>query len=188
MPNKDDMIVDKNKKIIHYQGKFIRFESINGWEYITRHNCKGIVIILAVTRNGKVVLVEQFRPPVGKNVIEFPAGLINDINPQEDESILTAAKRELLEETGYEARDMVKLMEGPISGGASADMVTFVQAIGIKKVAKGGGDATENIKVHEVPFKDIDHWLEDMNTEGCLIEPKVYTGLYLLQKQSTRHS
>jgi len=74
------------KKEIIYKGKFLSYIDKGGWEYIERNNCDGIVIILAMTDDNKVIFIEQYRPPVAKSVIEFPAGLVND-------SMVSGAKR-----------------------------------------------------------------------------------------------
>ncbi len=63
-------------KRVLFEGKFIRLIAEDGWEYVQRANCTGIVIVLAKSPEGRVLLVEQFRKPVGKRVIEFPAGLV----------------------------------------------------------------------------------------------------------------
>lgn len=164
-----------------YEGKFLRFCRKGEWEYVQRNNCSGIVIIVAMTRDRHVILVEQYRPPVGRKAIEFPAGLVNDRGHTTKESILSAARRELLEETGYKAKRMVKLLEGPVSSGSSADMVTMVQAKDVQKISRGGGDEFESIIVHEVPLEEMDRWLNKMKRRGYLVEPKVYTGLYFLK-------
>jgi len=174
--------MNESKKVVIKQGKFIRFVKKGGWEYFERHHCRGIVIILAVTDDGKLLFVDQFRPPVGKRVIELPAGLVDDHKTSSGESIMTAAKRELLEETGYQAQRMVKLISGPVSGGASSDMLTMVKALKIKKVSDGGGDHLESIIVHEVPVLKAERWLKKMENKGYLIEPKIYSGLYFLGK------
>lgn len=154
------------------------------WEYIERNNCRGIVIILAMTDDEKVILVEQYRQPVHKKVIEFPAGLISDDPKHEKESVIGAAKRELFEETGYKAQRIVKLLTGPVSSGSSADIVTMVRAYGLKKVSAGGGDHTERIRVHAVPLNKIEHWLKQMSAKGYFVEPKVYAGLFFLTKSN----
>ena len=156
------------------------------WEYIERTNCRGIVIILAMTDDQKVILVEQYRQPVHKKVIEFPAGLICDDPKHKNESMITAAKRELLEETGYKAQRVVRLLTGPVSSGSSADMVTLFRAYGLTKISAGGGDHTEAIRVHEVSLPQIERWLKKMSSQGYLIEPKVYTGLFFLTKTAHR--
>lgn len=174
------------RKIIH-EGQFLRFVCKGDWEYVERNNCSAIVIIVAMTEDDHVIFVEQYRPPVGKKAIEFPAGLVNDRGHKKKESILSAAKRELLEETGYQAGRMVKILEGPVSSGSSADMVTIVQAKNVRKVSGGGGDEFESIIVHAVPLDDTDQWLTKMRRKGYLIEPKIYTGLYFLLKQNLRN-
>ena len=107
----------ETRPIILHEGDFLRLIREGQWEYIERNNCRGIVIILAMTDDEKVILVEQYRQPVHKKVIEFPAGLICDDPKHKNESMRTAAKRELLEETGYKAGRIVKLLTGPVSSG-----------------------------------------------------------------------
>ena len=52
----------------------------------------------------------------------------------------------------------------------------------MKKVAAGGGVDNENILVHEVPLADIDAWLNEQMAAGKSIDPRVYTGLYFLNR------
>ena len=171
----------KSRREIVHEGNFLKFFRYGEWEYIKRKNCTAIVIIVAVTKDKAVLFVEQFRPPVGKIAIEFPAGLVNDGAQSKKETILEAAKRELLEETGYRARRLRKILEGPVSSGCSADLVTMYLARDVEKVADGGGDEFESILVHKVPLKEADDWLTAMKRKGRLIEPKIYAGLYHLK-------
>jgi len=171
-----------SKITILKEGQYMWFLSIDSWEYMKRKNCTGIVIILAVTDEGKLVFVEQYRAPVGKKMIEFPAGLANDIPSARKESLATAAKRELLEEAGYVAKRVKKVFYGPISGGFSSDMITVFMAEGLKKVSAGGGDATECITVHEIPLPQAEKWLDRMQKKGYLVGPTIYAGLYFVNK------
>lgn len=164
-----------------YTGKFLRVINEQGWEYVERSNCSGIVVIIAVTEDQKLLLVEQFRIPVKKPVIEFPAGLVGDLHENQDELLETAAKRELLEETGYTAAYMNFLIEGPPSAGLSAEILTFFLATGLQKITAGGGDHTESIKVYEIPINDVDAFLTGKQKQGVLIDPKIYSGLYFLK-------
>ncbi len=172
----------KAKKRIVSKGKFLNFAKRGEWEFVERVNCSGAAVILALTDDKKVLFVEQYRPAVQKKVIEFPAGLVNDNKFKNRETLLNAAKRELLEETGYLAKKMVKLMEGPVSSGICSDMMAIVQAIDIKKVAQGGGDEFESIKVHEIPLRRAEIWLERKRKSGILVGTRIYAGLYLLNK------
>ena len=170
------MVNKKAKSRVVAEGRYIRFLKKDGWEYVQRSNCTGIVIIFALTDDGKVIFTEQYRPPVGRNVIENAAGLVNDKTKKE--SLMTAARRELLEETGYAAKKWVKVAQGPVSSGLTSDMVHIFLARGLTKLGLGGGDHMEKITVHEVPLKKVLPWLKRKQKEGCLVDPKVYAGLY----------
>jgi ADP-ribose pyrophosphatase len=89
-----------------------------------------------------------------------------------------AARRELLEETGYYAERMEYLAEGPPSAGMSTEIITFFRARGLRKVDTGGGVGREKITVHEMPIAEARPWLASAVGRGCLVDPKVYTGLY----------
>jgi ADP-ribose pyrophosphatase len=167
--------------MILHKGRYLDLVREDNWEYVKRTNCSGIVVIVPMTQDGKVIFVEQFRRPVKAQVIEWPAGLVNDKTPHDAETMEAAARRELLEETGYQAEHLSLLIEGPVSSGLSAEIITFYQALDAVKVAAGGGDATESIKVHEVPLKGADLWLYEMERKGLLVDPKVYVGLYFLK-------
>jgi len=172
----------KDKKELIASGKFVRFVKKNGWEYFERIDITGIVVILAVTDDNKLILTEQHRPPVDNQVIELPAGLAGDIKGEESESLEVAARRELFEETGYEADSMKYLIEGPPSAGISKEIITFFKASGLKKTGKGGGDDTESIITHEVPLSQVETWLKEKMKAGFLVDPKVYTGMYFATK------
>jgi len=167
---------------ILFEGRFLRVRKKDRWEYVERHKTSGIVAILPITDNQEIILVEQFRVPVNQRVIEIPAGLAGDIEGEEDEALAEAAKRELLEETGYEAERMEYLTEGPPSAGLSTEVVTFFRARGLKKVSEGGGDGSENIQVHIVPLTELETWIETKRKEGCLVDYKIYATLFFAIK------
>ena len=164
---------------ILFEGHFLSVRKKGHWEYVERHNASGIVAILAITDNRELILVEQFRIPVNKRVIEIPAGLAGDIEGKENEALVEAAKRELLEETGYEAQRMEYLTEGPSSAGLSTEVITLFRAHDLKKASQGGGDESENIQIHVVPLAELNSWIESKQGEGCLVDYKVFAALYL---------
>jgi len=166
------------------EGKFVRLVRRGRWEYAERTNAPAAVVIVAVNEANELVLVEQYRAPVGKQVIELPAGLVGDIAGAEDEDMAVAALRELLEETGYAADGMEFLTEGPPSPGMSTEHAAFLRATGVCKVGDGGGDEHEQIKVHEVPLQKVDAWLREMVRAGYLIDPKIYIGLYFAERNA----
>jgi ADP-ribose pyrophosphatase len=173
-------MIETQQPAVQWEGKYIRVVKCGRWEYVERVHTSGAVVIVAVTSERNLILTEQYRVPVANRVIELPAGLAGDVAGHESEELSTAARRELLEETGYEAAEMIRLAWGPPSAGLSSEMVTFFRATGLRRVGSGGGDSHEQIQVHEVPLPDVRHWLVKRAGEGVLIDPKVYVGLYFL--------
>lgn len=174
-------MIKKRKQIILKCGKYLRFVKSGTYEYIERVDSPGIVIILALTNDGKVIFTEQYRPPVGKKVIGYPAGLTDKINGTRYESLAVAARRELLEETGYLAKKITKIARGPVASGITSDYLTIFRAQGLTKIADGGGDETENITTHAVPLRRAEQWLKQKKRQGFLIGFNVYAGLYFLK-------
>ena len=161
-------------------GKHLRLVSDHGWEYVVRPHSAGVVVIVAVTETRRLILVEQLRVAVHQRVIELPAGLVGDTAALRGEPLATAAHRELLEETGYEAERMVELAVGPIAVGVTDEVVTFFHAQGLRRVGPGGGDDTEEITVHEVALDGLRDWLDDKRRSGRAVDPKLFAGLHLI--------
>jgi len=166
------------KRATVWKGKFLRVMKVGRWEYAERVNAIAGVVIVAVTKDGNLLLTEQERLPVANRVIELPAGLAGDAKGNETEEFAVAARRELLEETGYEAGEMTRLTAGPPSPGFSSEMVTFFRAKRLRRVSAGGGEGNEKIVVHEVPLRGCVRWLQERAAEGLLVDPKVYAGLF----------
>jgi ADP-ribose pyrophosphatase len=162
--------------------KFLNLVQRGEWVYASRPGVSGVVCIAALTAAREVVLVEQFRPPVQANVIEFPAGLAGDIAGQEHEALVEAARRELLEETGYEPTEIHEVFTGPSSAGLADECITFLVATGVRKVAPGGGDEHESIQVHVVPIERAWSFLKAKIAAGVMVDSRVPSCLYLLEK------
>jgi ADP-ribose pyrophosphatase len=165
-----------------FNGRYLRMMRRGTWEYAERVNPGGAVIIVAVTDQDEVLFVEQYRIPVQAKAIEMPAGLIGDTRDTAGENALQTAQRELEEETGYRAARLDYIMAGPSSAGMSNEMVAFVRATGLTQVGEGGGDESENIIVHRVPRAKCAAWLAEKMTQGYSIDPKLYAGLYFLER------
>jgi len=92
--------------------------------------------------------------------------------------LATAARRELIEETGYDARRFELLSQAPTSPGLTSETVAFFRAVGLKKVADGGGVDGEKIEVHSVKLTVAAAWLRKRLRLGVQIDCKTYAGLY----------
>ncbi|CAN7504248.1 NUDIX hydrolase [Caballeronia sp. LjRoot29] len=106
-PDSDDGLLEKTveSKLLH-KGKFLTLKidtvELPDGKHATREFVEhpGAVMILPLFDDGRVLLERQYRYPIAKVLLEYPAG---KIDPNESE--LACAKRELLEETGYTARE-----------------------------------------------------------------------------------
>ena len=129
--------------------------------------------LLSVSLHLHVLLVEQYRVPLGRNCIELPAGLIGDDDGGEDEDALAAAGRELEEETGYRAASLENIGEFYSSPGMVSESFTLVRARDLAKVGAGGGVGEENITVHRVPLADIRSFIDAKRADGCGIDVRM---------------
>ena len=153
-----------------WEGKFVRALKRGKWEYASRARDIRAVVILA-EYEGKVILVDQ--PRVGPDCccIELPAGLVGDIDP--DETIESTAIKELEEETGFTAESVERLGDFYSSPGMLAESFTLVRVHGVRKIGEGGGDDSEDIKVHLVARADIPNFLEQKRAEGFGMDVKL---------------
>lgn len=155
---------------VHWQGKFITAKSRGRWEYVARARGIRAAAIIAIdtdpdgTRH--ILLVEQFRVPLGKRSLEIPAGLIGDHEGDEDEGDEVAALRELEEETGYTAERMENLGEYYSSPGMVSESFTLLRAHGLTKIGEGGGTPGENITVHRVALNDLPQFVAEWRAAG----------------------
>jgi ADP-ribose pyrophosphatase len=162
-----------------YKGQHLSMCKRGEWEYATRKTDKSAVGIVAVNDTGEVVLVEQYRPPVNRKVVELPAGLSGDIAGKENETLLEAAHRELLEETGYVAERWTELVSGYSSPGLTDESITLFLAEELTRTGPGGGDHSEDITIHEVPLADVLTWLK---RRGFMADLKLLAGLFAVQE------
>jgi ADP-ribose pyrophosphatase len=172
-----------SQDITHHAGRYLSLLERDGWEFVSRSNATSVVMLMAVTDDAEILLVKQYRKPVNAPVIELPAGLVGDLgNPEE--TIFDAAHRELEEETGYAAGHLELLMTCPSSAGMSDESVSFVLATDLHATGPGGGDDSESIEVLRVPLGQVDDWLARQLEAGRLLDARIYTALYWLQKSS----
>jgi ADP-ribose pyrophosphatase len=161
---------DSEIEEIVWQGKFVTAKRKGKWENVSRARGIKAAVILAV-EDGYVLLVEQYRVPLGRNCIELPAGLIGDETEGEDP--LVAAGRELEEETGYRAAKLESLGEYYSSPGMVSESFTLVRASELTKVGEGGGTDGENITVHRVAIADLQAFLETKRAENIGVDVRL---------------
>ena len=143
------------------------------WESASRVHSRGAVMMIPVTRPGDtLVIIRQFRPPTGRLVYEFPAGLIN---PGEDPK--EAAVRELKEETGYVGTIDYCSPQVFTSPGLSSEFVHLVR-MSVDLEAQGDlathFDESEYIETFLVGQDELADFIRQAETDGCGVDTKIY--------------
>lgn len=159
------------------EGKFLRLVREGRWEIAERTNAIGAVAVIAVTKDGRLVLTEQYRPAVGCAVIDLPAGLSGDIPGAENEDQAVSAMRELEEETGFTAKSLKLVANCPSSPGLTSEIVSYFLARQVTRIGKGGGVDHEQIIVHTPKVASLKSWLSRQKRAGKLIDVKVYLSM-----------
>ncbi|MFZ9395997.1 MAG: NUDIX hydrolase [Erythrobacter sp.] len=158
---------------IEWQGRFITTKTRGRWEYVSRSRGISAAAIIALDDDGHVILVEQYRVPLGKVCLEIPAGLIGDDESRPGESALDAAQRELEEETGYRAARMEILGEFYSSPGMISESFLLIRATGLTRVSEGGGTDSEDIRVHRVKLADLPQFVAQRRAKGHGIDVRI---------------
>jgi ADP-ribose pyrophosphatase len=160
---------DGGEEIV-WQGQYITAKRRGSWEYVSRARGIKAAVILAIDE-GHVLLVEQYRVPLGRICLELPAGLVGD--DTEGEHFADAAARELEEETGYRPERIEPLGEFFSSPGMVSESFYLVRAHGLTRAGDGGGVAGENIVPYRVPLTEIASFVESRRAIGHAIDVKL---------------
>lgn len=189
------MLYSRRRPRILFRGQHLNFlRTAEGWEYVARRTRSHGVLVVAVTEERRLLLIEQLRPPVGGRTIELPAGVID-----KGERPRVAATRELEEETGYRARSMKPVFGGSTSPGVTDDQNTICIATDLRRIddsrqdrefsdgtrrhyqIRGVKGESENLVVWEVPLQRVSAWLNRKRSRGYVIDLRIYAGLYFLE-------
>ncbi len=139
-------------------------------EYL-RH--PGAVMIIPLLDAEHVLLERQFRYPLGRSVVEFPAGKIDPGEPP-----FACAKRELLEETGYTARRWSYLGGLHNAIAYSDERIEIFLAEDLARNGSATLDAGETLEVFEAPWRQLLEWVRD----GSVTDVKTMVGAFWLEK------
>ena len=157
---------------IVWEGRFITAKTRGRWEYVSRSRGIRAAVILAV-EDDHVILVEQYRVPLGRACIELPAGLIGDDDGVPGEDPLSAAGRELEEETGYRAGRLEDCGEFYSSPGMVSESFCLIRASGLEKVGNGGGVDGEDIIPHRIALAALPEFIAHQRRAGKAIDVRI---------------
>jgi ADP-ribose pyrophosphatase len=132
----------------------------------------GAVMIVALLDADTLVLERQFRYPLGRSFIEMPAG---KLEPGED--VLACARRELREETGYEAADWMRLGAMNNAIGYSDEKIEVYLARELSFVG-AGTEAGEVLEVFTAPWRQLLEWID----AGSVTDVKTIIGAHWLER------
>ena len=178
-------VIDRSELLC--SGKFLAYKKLyytdargvaRHWEAVDRTGSTGaahaVFIVAKIVPDNEVVLVRQFRPPAGKLMVEFPAGLIDP-----GESAGSTAIRELYEETGFEGKVLSCTAGGYSSPGMTGESI-ILAAMEIDGEKYPGGmippnhqEECENIEVFRVKIGELDQFIQKMESENCGIDSKI---------------
>lgn len=173
-------------KLFHSNFLNLYYDTQRKWYFVDRPNADGVVVIVpTVKKDGKdyVIFLISQRPPLGrKNIIEFPAGLIGDKDGGV-EDVETAARRELLEETGLRVRRIIKMSvaDSSVSSPGIATekgSIVYVDCDLTAHASNLEADGEVIKKVVAVEKNHVKRWLEHKSYQGFTIDASVMAALY----------
>jgi ADP-ribose diphosphatase len=142
---------------------------------VVRHS--GSVVVVVVDDRGRILLERQYRHAAQSLLWELPAGRID-----QDEPVLAAAKRELLEETGYTARQWKKILYFYVSPGFLDETMSLYLARGLRP-GKAKPEADENIAIRFFALSTA----RQMVLKGTIRDAKTIAGVFWLTQASARN-
>lgn len=153
------------------------------WEYVRRPTVACAAVVFALTDDLRVALVRQFRVPVGTEVWELPAGLVD-----RDETALETAQRELEEECGLHAASMEHLAVTPAAQACTSLMLEFFLARGATPVTRPQGDEPFSLECALVPMDGLARFLDERSRAQELVDIRIYAALHLARERLGLHS
>lgn len=126
--------------------------------------------VIPLTPEGNVVFIYQFRHGIAEVTLEIPGGIVD----AEDSSSVEAARRELLEETGYAVDDVIHIGSvAPNPAFLNNRCDTFL-ALGARKISAPQFDGSEDIAVQEIPLPDVPSLIRNGRISHALVVAAFY--------------
>jgi len=177
------------KRELAFEGDHLRLvnkhfktdEGKNGiWETVEGKNThdKGAVVVIALTKNQEVILERNWRVPIESYIIQFPSGLTDVAGESEEET----ARRELIEETGYLAKELIPIMVSPINAALTPIEGSHFLARDVEYTQKQRIDTAEKIEVLKVPISELEQFLLNL-PEDTMLDLKVPGIIWILEKK-----
>jgi ADP-ribose pyrophosphatase len=180
MPEATALVRDRDADLPEetlWDGRFITAKRRGRWEYVSRARNIRAAAIIAIDTDADgarhVILVSQYRVPLGRFCLEIPAGLVGDLSGAEDEGVASAAARELEEETGYRAGQLDVIGEFYSSPGMISECFTLLRATRLEKISAGGGEGDENILVHRIPVDEVADFVAAWRAAGHGVDVRI---------------
>lgn len=161
-------------KVFDHQVDEIEYESGNkGIREIAIH--PGGAVVVPIKDDGRIIFVKQFRYPLQKTLIELPAGKLD-----KGEDPLVCAIRELEEETGYKAKEIIKLGEIYTAPGYCTEVLHIYSAFGLVAGNHNREEGEHGMEILEFSISEI----EKMIRNGDITDAKTIVGIHYLKNQN----
>jgi ADP-ribose pyrophosphatase len=170
VPRKKDPLFERVRRREQiYSGSYLKLERLTvdcgggktGVREIVR--VRNAVAVLPVDVTGRVTLVRQHRPAIGRTILEVPAGVVDN-----RESLAACARRECAEETGLVPRKLTKLITYAHAEGYSTGFITLFLGTDLKNTGTLDLDATEFVEPVSLPYIKLLY----MINKGRIIDSK----------------
>ena len=170
LPRLENSTLLYEESLLRLRRDTLRIDSQPSYSYYVLETPPAAVVILASLTNGNFLLIEEYRHPTSKVLLSCPAGYI-DAN----ESPLEAAKRELLEETGYQAESFLLMGSAYPYAGLSGQKNYFVRAQGASFLQASQLEKSEIIRPVALSIQEITQAISQATTA---IDGNLLTALY----------